>query len=192
MPTPPYLVLLRAGFCLPPTLPPARCALTAPFHPYPSLGALAPRSRAGSAAEFVCAGLPRASHERDPSREAVCFLCHCPSSCPARALPGALPFGVRTFLPPSPFGLRREARCSPRTTRCTPAHQGAKTGDRLADCDRSIIAYWPEALPTARLERVPCLQRPNRKCSRSSGSDSWTPQLSVHFLLDSVLLELLV
>ena len=30
---PPYLALLRAGFCLPPTLPPARCALTAPFHP---------------------------------------------------------------------------------------------------------------------------------------------------------------
>src|SRR5437764_9829906 len=29
---PPYLVLLRAGFCLPPMLPPARCALTAPFH----------------------------------------------------------------------------------------------------------------------------------------------------------------
>ena len=29
---PPYLVLLRAGFCLPPTLPEARCALTAPFH----------------------------------------------------------------------------------------------------------------------------------------------------------------
>ena len=33
---PPYLVLLRAGFCLPPVLPRARCALTAPFHPYPS------------------------------------------------------------------------------------------------------------------------------------------------------------
>ena len=32
--TPPYLVLLRAGFCLPPVLPRARCALTAPFHPY--------------------------------------------------------------------------------------------------------------------------------------------------------------
>src|SRR5262245_64428665 len=31
---PPYLVLLRAGFCLPPVLPRARCALTAPFHPY--------------------------------------------------------------------------------------------------------------------------------------------------------------
>jgi hypothetical protein len=33
---PPYLALLRAGFCLPPVLPRARCALTAPFHPYPS------------------------------------------------------------------------------------------------------------------------------------------------------------
>src|SRR3989442_14549165 len=31
---PPYLALLRAGFCLPPVLPRARCALTAPFHPY--------------------------------------------------------------------------------------------------------------------------------------------------------------
>src|SRR4029450_5555837 len=30
--TSPYLVLLRAGFCLPPVLPRARCALTAPFH----------------------------------------------------------------------------------------------------------------------------------------------------------------
>src|SRR5579871_185143 len=30
----PYLVLLRAGFCLPRVLPRARCALTAPFHPY--------------------------------------------------------------------------------------------------------------------------------------------------------------
>src|SRR5437763_117411 len=32
---PPYLVLLRVGFTLPPSLPPERCALTAPFHPYP-------------------------------------------------------------------------------------------------------------------------------------------------------------
>src|SRR5688572_14666241 len=32
---PPYLVLLRAGFCLPFVLPRTRCALTAPFHPYP-------------------------------------------------------------------------------------------------------------------------------------------------------------
>ena len=31
---PPYLVLLRVGFTLPSALPPKRCALTAPFHPY--------------------------------------------------------------------------------------------------------------------------------------------------------------
>jgi len=31
----PYLVLLPVGFTLPPPLPGARCALTAPFHPYP-------------------------------------------------------------------------------------------------------------------------------------------------------------
>ena len=30
----PYLVLLQVGFAVPPMLPPARCALTAPFHPY--------------------------------------------------------------------------------------------------------------------------------------------------------------
>jgi len=30
----PYLVLLPVGFAVPLMLPPARCALTAPFHPY--------------------------------------------------------------------------------------------------------------------------------------------------------------
>ena len=39
---PPYLVLLRAGFSLPPVLPQARCALTAPFHPYSEKGTLVP------------------------------------------------------------------------------------------------------------------------------------------------------
>ena len=32
----PYSVLLPVGFTLPPPLPGARCALTAPFHPYPT------------------------------------------------------------------------------------------------------------------------------------------------------------
>ena len=39
---PPYLVLLRVGFTLPPALPPERCALTAPFHPYPGAGTCPP------------------------------------------------------------------------------------------------------------------------------------------------------
>jgi len=34
---PPYLVLLRVGFAMPATLLPRRCALTAPFHPYPAI-----------------------------------------------------------------------------------------------------------------------------------------------------------
>jgi len=32
----PYSVLLPVGFAMPPALPSARCALTAPFHPYRS------------------------------------------------------------------------------------------------------------------------------------------------------------
>ncbi len=32
----PYLVLLPVGFTMPLPLPATRCALTAPFHPYPS------------------------------------------------------------------------------------------------------------------------------------------------------------
>src|SRR5271157_2891953 len=38
-----YSVLLPAGLAVPPTLPPARCALTAPFHPYPAGPYPAPR-----------------------------------------------------------------------------------------------------------------------------------------------------
>src|SRR4029077_3512610 len=83
---PPYLVLLRAGFCLPPTLPPARCALTAPFHPYPP-----PPFWLRWASSVR--GLPLRSTRR-VRRRAVCFLCHFPSGCPARALAGALPCGV--------------------------------------------------------------------------------------------------
>ena len=50
----PYLVLLRAGFCLPRLLPDARCALTAPFHPYPpSLSTLRAESF-GEAVYFLC------------------------------------------------------------------------------------------------------------------------------------------
>jgi len=36
---PPYLVLLRVGFALPAALLRRRCALTAPFHPYPDVAA---------------------------------------------------------------------------------------------------------------------------------------------------------
>src|SRR6185295_13805581 len=45
----PYSVLLPVGFALPPPLPAARCALTAPFHPYPA-------SPCGFAGRFVLCG----------------------------------------------------------------------------------------------------------------------------------------
>src|SRR5438034_11754512 len=38
---PPYLVLLRVGFAMPAPLLERRCALTAPFHPYPDVAAWA-------------------------------------------------------------------------------------------------------------------------------------------------------
>ena len=67
----PYLALLRVGFTLPRVLPRARCALTAPFHPY--------RRRSGLA---------------------VSFLWHFPWTRAPQALPGTLSYGARTFLPP--------------------------------------------------------------------------------------------
>jgi hypothetical protein len=45
---PPYLVLLRVGFTLPPVLRSERCALTAPFHPYPGAGATSRENSAGA------------------------------------------------------------------------------------------------------------------------------------------------
>ena len=57
----PYSVLLPAGLAMPLPLPAARCALTAPFHPYPT-----------------------------PRRKAVCFLWRFPWGCPRRTLSGAV------------------------------------------------------------------------------------------------------
>ena len=81
----PYLVLLRAGFCLPLLLPEARCALTAPFHPYPpspsapsGLGLRRARL-SGPHTRDSFESLPRRSSRRRRRRErrrAVSFLCH--------------------------------------------------------------------------------------------------------------------
>jgi hypothetical protein len=68
----PYLVLLRMGFTLPRLLPGARCALTAPFHPYRPL--------------------------RFRIQPAVYFLWHFPWTHIPQALPGIPPCGARTFL----------------------------------------------------------------------------------------------
>ncbi len=69
-----YSVLLPAGLAVPPTLPPARCALTAPFHPCP---------------DAPC-GPPRA----------VCFLWRFPWGRPRRTLSGAASVWSPDFPPP--------------------------------------------------------------------------------------------
>ena len=61
---PPYLVLLRVGFALPAALLRWRCALTAPFHPYPA-----------HSQEFVLNW-----HGSLRMGGAVCFLWHFPST----------------------------------------------------------------------------------------------------------------
>jgi hypothetical protein len=74
---PAYLVLLRVGFTLPRLLPAARCALTAPFHPYLLLAACVAWGR-----RYVLCCTGRTDG-----------LNH-----PPRTLSGTLPCGVRTFL----------------------------------------------------------------------------------------------
>ena len=64
----------------------------------PDFGEASPRTAAPKRA--CLAEAPKAR------RRAVSFLCHYPSGFPARALPGALPLGGRTFLPRPSFGLR--------------------------------------------------------------------------------------
>ena len=65
---PPYLVLLRVGFTMPPPLPSERCALTAPFHPYP-------RSVRNAGGIFSVALAVSRPSRRDPGR----YPAHCPA-----------------------------------------------------------------------------------------------------------------
>ncbi|SEH35087.1 hypothetical protein SAMN04244559_01705 [Magnetospirillum fulvum] len=80
----PYLVLLPVGFALPPPLPGARCALTAPFHPY-----LTPE-RSGDRRFTFCGTFPGVA--------------------PAGRYPAPCFRGARTFLPP---GKARRAAVQP-------------------------------------------------------------------------------
>ena len=87
----PYLVLLPVGFTVPLALPPARCALAAPFHPYPQAG-------------------------RGRPRRAVCSLWHFPWGRPRRVLPGTVFPWSPDFPPPPHRRERPSGRLHPRTT----------------------------------------------------------------------------
>jgi len=75
----PYSVLLPVGFAVPATLPPPRCALTAPFHPCPPAGPGRPGGPGG--------------------RSALCGTF--PGVAPAGRYPAPCFRGARTFLPPA-------------------------------------------------------------------------------------------
>ena len=128
---PPYLVLLRVGFALPATLLRRRCALTAPFHPYPAvLVSFRSCPRKGRR------GLRNTNTHQNSG--AVYFLWHFPSADSAlaetaspeasRTLSGTLLCGVRTFLP---------AHSRKRRYGCPPARMGGATV--RSDCQHLII-----------------------------------------------------
>ena len=83
----PYSVLLPVGFAVPPALPPARCALTAPFHPY-----RVP---------------PTPSPKRGRVRwgRAVCSLWHFPWTSARRTLSGTVCPWSPDFPPRRPLGF---------------------------------------------------------------------------------------
>jgi hypothetical protein len=76
----PYLVLLRAGFCLPPVLPRARCALTAPFHPYRSQQAFRPAMTGGMFSVPLSFELPRPGVTRRTALRSSDFPRHSPKA----------------------------------------------------------------------------------------------------------------
>ena len=84
--------------------------------------------------------------KRRERRRAVCFLCHCPSGCPDRVLPGALPCGVRTFLSPSSFGLRRSRPASTCDVGLASPERRRREGGRSSGSLRpSIVTCGPDS-----------------------------------------------
>ena len=90
----PYSVLLPAGFAMPALLPALRCALTAPFHPYPFCASRYVAETANAIAQSgrypFCGTFPRVA--------------------PAGRYPAPCFRGARTFLHPNalrPFGPQR-------------------------------------------------------------------------------------
>ena len=100
----PYSVLLPAGLAMPPASPPARCALTAPFHPDPDAG--------------------------EPGR-AVCFLWRYPWGRPRRTLSGAVFPWSPDF--PLPQGSGRPADWPPACRRARAGAQSCERRVRQAE-----------------------------------------------------------
>ncbi len=77
-----------------------------------------------------------------PCNKAVCFLWHFPWGCPRRALPGTLPCGARTFLPP-----KRAAVCTATIDTQGYHHTDQQTSPALSDALASEILEQSRNLP---------------------------------------------
>ena len=157
---PPYLVLLRTGFTLPLALPQARCALTAPFHPYPT--------GTRPARRYIFCGTGR---RLAPPRR---YLASCPAEPGLSSIPGN-PGTAAAWPTPEPslgksgaFGYRRE--CSGGAIRCRRdglAALGSTPHGRFLNSLRDPVFYG--------LIRVflPELTRPCRLCEPRSSCCRW-------------------
>src|SRR5215471_1498964 len=117
---PSYLVLLRVGFAMPRALLRGRCALTAPFHPYPGLAA-----------------------------RAVCFLLRFPSAGFPRRHPGRYPAHCSMEFGLSSDSLRRQRSPGPIPTIniIDVRHRGVIQFPSMRLI--RLIAYWLLLLPCA-------------------------------------------
>src|SRR5437899_6599783 len=129
----PYLVLLRAGFCLPPVLPRARCALTAPFHPYPPSRSALRRASLVERASFGLAitGFTRRSAKREGGRYIFC------ATVLQVTLTGRYPAHC-----PAEFGLSSHLTASGRPACCEHFIVSGQEGQGL--CPACLIRLFPE------------------------------------------------
>ena len=108
-----YLVLLPVGFSLPPPLPAARCALTAPFHPCRPTGM--------------------------PETGRRCTFCGTfPGVAPAGRYPAPHLRGARTFLSPRNGGERPSRRLAPKHLGCRGASVKARRLNRIRSAKETV------------------------------------------------------
>jgi hypothetical protein len=165
---PPYLVLLRVGFTLPPPFLPERCALTAPFHPYHCVGQPFRLVPLQGRYVFCGTGRPRA---------------FTPAS---RTLSGTLPCGVRTFLPRPPLLSQRLPAATARSSCQTLVYRESGLDSSIPSTSQSSISsstfaiFWRNSgmststvsQTIARLTaKYPCVTVPHpiKLCKRDRG-----------------------
>jgi hypothetical protein len=146
---PPYLVLLRVGFTLPPALQPERCAFTAPFHPYPGT-----ETEPAGQAQPAVSGSPATGLFRGSRgvAEAVSFLWHWPSASLEARIPDVIRHtALRSsdFPPPVASRLREKSPAATARSSCqSPVYLEYRSGH--AQSRRPAISTKPRALSIRR------------------------------------------